>query len=121
MSGNAVKLDLPNDMTMYDTANVSRLKVDRTDISRIAWRLPPPLVQTGCAGTRYVVEYITKHRLSSDRTCWEYKVKWEGWDGKDNTWEPDENMAKAKQMLEQYSKEMGRRPKVKRKMTRKKG
>jgi len=56
MSGNAVKLDLPNDMTMYDTANVSRLKVDRTDISRIAWWQPPPQVQTGRAGTRYVVE-----------------------------------------------------------------
>jgi hypothetical protein len=34
--GNAVELDLPKDMTIYNTANASKLKVDRTDNSRIA-------------------------------------------------------------------------------------
>jgi len=87
---------------IYDTVNVSTLKVDHTDDSRIAWRPPPPQVQTSRAGTSYVVESIAKHRPSSDRTSWEYKVKWEGWDEKDNTWEPEENIAKAKEMVEQY-------------------
>jgi hypothetical protein len=44
-------------------------------------------------------------------------VKWEGWDEKDNTWEPKDNMAKAKEMVKHYVKELGRRPKEKRKMT----
>ena len=38
----------------------------------------------------------------------------------DDTWKPEENMAKAKEMVEQYWKEIGGQPKAKEKMTRKK-
>jgi len=117
IGGNAVEQDLPNNKTIHDTVNVSRLKVDRTDDSRNAWGPPPPPVWTSRAGTSYIAESIAKRRPSSDGTSWEYEVKWEGWDEKDNTWEPEENMAKAKEMVEQYWKEMGGRPKGKRKTT----
>jgi len=52
-------------------------------------------------------------------TGWDYEVKWEGWDEKDITGEPDENMAKPKEIVKEYWKEIGGRPKAKRKMTRK--
>jgi len=117
---NAVELDPPDGMTIHATVNVSRLKFDRTDDSTIAWRPPPPPERTNCAGPSYVVESIAKHRPSSDRTSWECEVKSECWDEKDNTCEPEENMAKAKEMVEQYWKEMGGRLKGKRKTTRKK-
>jgi len=63
---NAVELDITNDMTIYDTVNVSRLKVDLTDDSRVDWGLQTLPVQTCRAGTSHVVESIPKHRPSSD-------------------------------------------------------
>jgi len=68
--------------------------------------LPLP-VQTSHPGTRYVVQSISNHCPSSEGTGWESEVTWEGWEEKNNTWEPEENMAKAKGMVEQYWKEMG--------------
>jgi hypothetical protein len=47
-------------------------------------------------------------------------VKCEGWDEKDNTWEPENNMAKAKEVVKQYCKELCGQPKEKRKTTRRK-
>jgi hypothetical protein len=49
--------------------------------------------------TRYVFQSIANHRPTSEGTGREYKVKWEDWDEKDNTWEPEDNMAKAKEMV----------------------
>jgi hypothetical protein len=84
---NAVELDLPNDMAMHDVVNVSRLKVDRTDTQRI-YVTPPPPVRTSRTGTSYVIEAIVGHR-KDEKGAWEYFVKWEGWDAKDNTWEEE--------------------------------
>jgi len=91
--------------------------VEPTDDSRVAWRPPPPPVWTSRAGTSYVIESITNYRLSTDGTSWEYEVTWEGWDEKDSTWEPEENMAKVKEMVRQYWKEIGGQPKAKRQAT----
>jgi hypothetical protein len=107
-------------MTIYDTVNVSWLKVDRTDHSTIASEPPPPPVWTSPEGTLYDVQSIAHHRPSSEGTGLEYEVKWESWDEKDNTWKPEDNMAKAKEMVKQYWKELGGWPKEKRKITQRK-
>jgi len=88
-------------MTIHDTVIISRLKLDCMDDSRVAWRPPPQLVWISRAGTSHIVESIAKHRPSCDGTSREYKVTWEGWDYKDNTWEPQEDMAKAEEMVKQ--------------------
>jgi len=75
-----------------------------------------PAITAG-AGTSYVVQSIGNHRPSTEGTGWEYEVTWEDWDEKDNTWEPEDNMAKAKEMVKQYWREIGGWPKEKRKMT----
>lgn len=71
---NAVELHLPNDLTIYDTVNVSRHKLNRLDNSSVIWRLMPPPVQTSHVGTSYVFQFVTNHSPSSEGTGWEYKV-----------------------------------------------
>jgi hypothetical protein len=44
-------------------------------------------------------------------------VKWESWDEKDNTWKPEDNMAKSKEVAKEYWKELCGQPKEKRKIT----
>jgi hypothetical protein len=116
---NAVELDLPNDMQIHDVINVSRLKADRTNDERI-YITPPPPVRTSRAGTSYVIEAIVGHRPDEDKKgAWEYEVKWEGWDEKDNTWEEETNLARrAKAMLHEYWEKHGGRPKAARKKAR---
>jgi hypothetical protein len=108
---NAVELDLPNDMQIHDVVNVRRLKLDRTDNERI-YVTPPPPVRTSRTGTSYVIEAITAHRPDPDKKGkWEYLLKWEGWDTKDNTWEKEWDLARAKKMVQEYWEARGGRPK----------
>jgi hypothetical protein len=117
---NAVELDLPNDMQIHDVVNVSRLKVDRTNDERI-YVTPPPPVRTTRTGTSYVVEAIVNHRPDKDAAAgaWEYEIKWEGWDAKDNTWEPEVNLDGSKEMLKAYWSDKGGRQKAGRKRPKK--
>lgn len=71
-------LDLPNHMMIYDTVNISRLKVDSVDDPRITWSPPPPLVYGYHQGTNYVIERIGNGQHKSDGTNLESQVKWEG-------------------------------------------
>jgi hypothetical protein len=104
VNSNAVELDLPNDMKIHDVVNVSRLKVDRTDNSNERIYVTPlPPVRTSRSGTTHIIEAIVGHRPDEDkRAGWKYHVKWEGWDSKDNTWEPEANLSGAKAMVEKY-------------------
>lgn len=116
---NAVELDLPNDMTINNTVNISRFKDDYKDDSKVPWRPPPPPVRTSRVTRWDVIQSIANHCPSFQGTSWRYKLKLEGWDKKDDTWEPEEIMAKANKMVTQYFKEIGRQPKAQRKTTRK--
>jgi hypothetical protein len=100
--GNLIKLDLSDNMTIQDTVKVSRLMLYQTANSKASWYLLPPPVRTSQVGTSYFTEPIANHRASSDRTGWEYEVRWEGWNEKDITWEPEENITKAKVTVKQY-------------------
>lgn len=73
--GNVVELDLTNDITIYVTVDVTSLKVDYLDDSRIARCPLPPSVQTSMADTPDVVQSIADHLPSSEGTGWEYEVK----------------------------------------------
>ena len=54
----------------------------------------------------YQVEKILGHKRSHGRLV--YLLKWKNWPSESNTWEPEENMAGAQQMLEKYWRKHGR-------------
>jgi len=55
----------------------------------------------------YEVEKIVRRRKK--RGVWMYRVKWKGFDAKENTWEPEENLTSCKEMLENFLKNCTRR------------
>lgn len=85
-----MKLDLLHSMTMYDTVNIDRLKVDHLDNPRITWLPLPPLVWRHFSGTNDIVKSIGNLQHSSTETSWQYEVKWEGVNAKDKACKPDE-------------------------------
>jgi len=117
--GTAVELDLLDDMTIYATVNVSRLKVERTDHSSVIWLSLSLPVGTCHTHTSYLIESLKNLCPRTERTDWEYEVNWESWDAKNNTWEPEENMANAQEIVKDYWKEIDGQLKTKRKMARK--
>ncbi|KAF2755713.1 chromo-domain-containing protein [Pseudovirgaria hyperparasitica] len=61
-------------------------------------------------GDEYVVEKILKHTYNKKGTV-EYQVKWVGYDQpEDLTWEPEDNLDTAPEILAAYFKEIGGRP-----------
>ncbi|KAF9697553.1 hypothetical protein EKO04_004341 [Ascochyta lentis] len=57
----------------------------------------------------YVVEKIIGHRFN--KGALEFDVKWQGYDNpEDRTWEPEENMETAADVLKEYFEDIGGRP-----------
>ncbi|KAL1297806.1 hypothetical protein AAFC00_006336 [Neodothiora populina] len=58
----------------------------------------------------YVVEEIMSHAFETDGVV-KYEVKWAGYESKaDRTWEPEEHLSGASEVLEEYFKKVGGRP-----------
>ncbi|OSS47083.1 hypothetical protein B5807_09830 [Epicoccum nigrum] len=68
----------------------------------------------------YVVEKILGHRFN--KGVLEFDVKWQGYDNpEDRTWEPEENMETAADVLKEYFEDIGGRPEKPEKGTKRKG
>jgi len=63
---NAIQLDIPNDMKVYDAGNISRSIAECTDDVMVAWQQPPPLIWTHPGQSNYDVQSIKSHQSSSD-------------------------------------------------------
>ncbi|KAL1598087.1 hypothetical protein SLS59_007097 [Nothophoma quercina] len=68
----------------------------------------------------YVVEKILGHRFN--KGVLEFDVKWQGYENpSDRTWEPEENMETAADVLKEYFEDIGGRPEKPEKGTKRKG
>ncbi|KAI4150430.1 MAG: hypothetical protein LQ340_004079 [Diploschistes diacapsis] len=56
----------------------------------------------------YVVEKILEHVVDKGTVL--YQVKWQGYPSDENTWEPEENLVGAKDILDAYFEKIGGRP-----------
>ncbi|EFN79319.1 Chromodomain Y-like protein [Harpegnathos saltator] len=61
----------------------------------------------------YVVERILAKRLNTKKKCAEYLIKWEGYANEDNTWEPAENVAVCKNLLEEFERNLAKQKEMK--------
>ncbi|CAD0115249.1 unnamed protein product, partial [Aureobasidium uvarum] len=69
----------------------------------------------------YVVEKILKHAFDNGKDCL-YEVKWLGYeDPDDRTWEPEDNLSGAMDVLKAYWNKIGGKPQAKPKTPAKKG
>jgi len=69
----------------------------------------------------YVVEKILKHAFDNGKICL-YEVKWMGYENpEDRTWEPEDNLSGAMDVLKAYWDKIGGKPEAKPKTPAKKG
>jgi hypothetical protein len=98
----AYKLDLPESLKVHPVFHVSLLrpyKDPATYPNRPAAKDPPPPVTVDDI-PEYEVERILDHRKK--RRHQEYLVKWVGYPEHDASWEPEENLANAPEILHKY-------------------
>lgn len=68
-----------------------------------------PLLKTGAESEdEYVVERIVSRRYNIRKKAYEYLLKWEGYPDDQNTWEPAENLADCKHLLENFERNLAK-------------
>ena len=65
---------------------------------------PPPLPEVIEGEVEYVVEDILSHRVvgSGKRARKQYLVKWQGYGPEHNSWEPEANLVRCAEALQEY-------------------
>lgn len=68
-----------------------------------------PLSKAGAESEdEYVVERIVSRRYNIRKKAYEYLLKWEGYPDDQNTWEPAENLADCKHLLENFERNLAK-------------
>ena len=105
-NGNAVTLDLPKDLTIHNTVNITNVKSFTTPQAHQpnCPTNPPPIVNGPQAG-QFEVESILDSRVNRRRKPddnIEFLIKWKGYDNSENTWEPAKNVQDAPEKVADY-------------------
>jgi hypothetical protein len=102
ISAVAYKLELPESLRIHPVFHVSLLRQyqDPASFPDRTLPQPPPPPVTIDNTPEYVVEKILDHRTKRRRL--EYLVKWEGYPDHDASWEPQEHLMNAPEILREY-------------------
>jgi hypothetical protein len=96
-SPNAWVLDTPEAWKVHQPFNVSRFKKDTSDRERT--HHPPAMVHMA-RGSEYMIEKIVAQEKQGNR--WMYKVRWTGYEEKDDTWQPLTDLNGCKETVEDF-------------------
>jgi transposase InsO family protein len=97
VNANAYTLDLPDNMKIHPTINVTYLKPyisgrDEFPSREILELRPDAIVTEDNGAAEFEVECIRAVRHNARRNRREWLVKWKGWPDHESTWEPRENL-----------------------------
>ena len=97
----AYKLELPLHWKIHPVFHVSLLEPAGTDPFPNQIKIPPPpdIIEDEF---EFEVEKILGYRLFGIRKKPQYLVKWKGYSNDRNTWEPEEHLENAKELLEEF-------------------
>jgi hypothetical protein len=97
------RLNLPPTMNIHPVFHVDRFRHYHPSPPALGPRTParpaPEIVEDH---EEYVVEGIAEHRTSNNHR--EYLVQWQGFPREDWTWEPEDNLAHCKKILNKYKR-----------------
>lgn len=101
----AYELQLPPTWKIHPVFHASLLEKSSKSIFHQTEQPPPP--EQIDNSLEYQVEAILDSRIRRRKT--QYLVKWLGYPDEDNTWEPEENLANAPQLVQDFKARKGRR------------
>jgi len=97
----AFKLKLPEKWKIHPVFHISLLEPVDGNPFPIQVRLPPEpeIIEDE---VEFEVERIVGYRLFRNKTP-QYLVKWKGYANERNTWEPEENLSRARELLDEFN------------------
>lgn len=96
------KLEMPSRYrSIYPVFHASKLAT-YNEPTIIEQRAAPPELVVVKGQEQYEVEKILQHRVRGKKN--QYLVRWKGYGREDDTWEPEQNLANAKDILLEYKK-----------------
>ncbi len=97
VNANAYTLDLPDNMKIHPTINVTYLKPYHNGKEKFPSReildlKPEAIVTEDNGAAEFEVECIRSSRFNEKKKRKEWLVKWKGWEDHESTWEPREHL-----------------------------
>ena len=106
--GDAFELKLDSKLKIHPVVHSSLLRHYKSNTQEFPEREPPrPDAIIVDGEPEYVVEKINSHKKI--RGNLHYHVTWQGYPKEDNSWEPEENLANTKKILQDYWRSKGGR------------
>ena len=103
ISTNAIELELPSAIKIHPVVNVSRVQLYKPQVEGQKVVLPQPVVIDG--EEKYEVEKILNKKKIWGRD--KFLVQWKGYTVEADTWEGQENLKNAKELIEKFEREYG--------------